>query len=191
MSSKQDRQGVRKASDVERKYNLGLIASTVRVIQQKGSPGSGLGNYYTKSEVDSLISSIEPSGDYRIVDGVTEWINPPMELDTEYRTTERLLGKPVYTKLVSQDISYRGADDMESGVPYSIEIPVSTPNFDRCIRFTGHTVGWLNIVIPEVKSYSYMVISAVTGSRIYVDVNNNSFADKTQLYIQFWYTKTE
>ena len=29
-----------------------------------------------------------------------EWINPPMELGTEYRTTERYLGKPVYVKAV-------------------------------------------------------------------------------------------
>ena len=29
-----------------------------------------------------------------------EWVNPPMELGTEYRTTERYLGKPVYCKLV-------------------------------------------------------------------------------------------
>lgn len=29
-----------------------------------------------------------------------EWVNPPMNLGTEYRTTERYLGKPVYVKLV-------------------------------------------------------------------------------------------
>lgn len=29
-----------------------------------------------------------------------EWVNPPMELGVEYRTTERYMGKPVYTKLV-------------------------------------------------------------------------------------------
>lgn len=29
-----------------------------------------------------------------------EWINPPMELGTEYRTTERYFGKPVYVKTV-------------------------------------------------------------------------------------------
>lgn len=29
-----------------------------------------------------------------------EWVNPPMELGTEYRTTERYLGKPVYVKKV-------------------------------------------------------------------------------------------
>lgn len=29
-----------------------------------------------------------------------EWVNPPLELDKEYRTTERYLGKVVYAKLV-------------------------------------------------------------------------------------------
>ena len=29
-----------------------------------------------------------------------EWVNPPMQLGVEYRTTERFLGKPVYVKVV-------------------------------------------------------------------------------------------
>ena len=29
-----------------------------------------------------------------------EWVNPPMDIGVEYRTTERYMGKPVYTKLV-------------------------------------------------------------------------------------------
>ena len=29
-----------------------------------------------------------------------EWVNPPMQLGGEYRTTERYLGKPVYVKIV-------------------------------------------------------------------------------------------
>lgn len=32
--------------------------------------------------------------------GDPEWINPPMELGVEYRTTERYLGKPLYKKLI-------------------------------------------------------------------------------------------
>ena len=32
--------------------------------------------------------------------GPWEWVNPPMVLGVEYRTTERYQGKPVYTKLV-------------------------------------------------------------------------------------------
>lgn len=38
------------------------------------------------------------------IDGVWgewEWVNPPMVVGTEYRTTERYLGKPVYVKVVN------------------------------------------------------------------------------------------
>lgn len=35
---------------------------------------------------------------FRTVDGVVEWLNPPMILDVEYRTVERWEGKPVYAK---------------------------------------------------------------------------------------------
>lgn len=37
---------------------------------------------------------------YRTVDGVAEWINPPMIPGEEYLTTERYKGKKVYTKLI-------------------------------------------------------------------------------------------
>lgn len=33
--------------------------------------------------------------------GAWEWVNPPMKLGVEYRTTERYQGKPVYVKLVN------------------------------------------------------------------------------------------
>jgi hypothetical protein len=39
--------------------------------------------------------------DYRIVNGVKEWVNPPMEPGVEYRTTELWNGKPVYTKVIN------------------------------------------------------------------------------------------
>lgn len=49
-------------------------------------------------------SSTHPGCFYNTLsDGTTEWINPPMVLDTEYRTTERYKGKPVYAKLVYLD----------------------------------------------------------------------------------------
>jgi len=35
---------------------------------------------------------------YRIVNNETEWINPPMMTNVEYRTTERYSGEPVYIK---------------------------------------------------------------------------------------------
>lgn len=43
--------------------------------------------------------------DYRIVNGVKEWVNPPMEPGVEYRTTELWNGKPVYRQLVVKSFS--------------------------------------------------------------------------------------
>lgn len=48
---------------------------------------------------DEFVESEDyPGCYYRTVDGVTEWINPPMVFDVEYPTAERLDGKAVYTK---------------------------------------------------------------------------------------------
>ena len=47
------------------------------------------------------IESTDHPGCYYVLNGsAVEWINPPMQLGVEYRTTERYNGKPVYVKLV-------------------------------------------------------------------------------------------
>ncbi len=53
----------------------------------------------------ALLATAEESTDhpgcyYRMVDGEQEWLNPPMEIETEYRTTERYLGKPVFARVL-------------------------------------------------------------------------------------------
>lgn len=53
----------------------------------------------------ALLATAEESTDhpgcyYRMVDGEREWLNPPMEIETEYRTTERYLGKPVFARVL-------------------------------------------------------------------------------------------
>ena len=53
-----------------------------------------------KTYVDKLAkeSTSYPGCFYRTVNGVPEWINPPMMSGTEYRTVERYHGKPVYVQ---------------------------------------------------------------------------------------------
>jgi hypothetical protein len=46
-------------------------------------------------------SSSHPGCFFRTSGNITEWLNPPMVVGTEYRTTERYNGKVVYTKSVS------------------------------------------------------------------------------------------
>ena len=57
---------------------------------------------HTAQEIDDGIgfeSTDYPGCYYRTVDGVIEWLNPPMVVGPEYRTTERYQGKPVYTMM--------------------------------------------------------------------------------------------
>ena len=56
-----------------------------------------------------------------------EWVNPPMQIGVEYRTTERYMGKPVYVKLVDFGALPNATQKMlEHGIqnisaPFSIE----------------------------------------------------------------------
>lgn len=59
------------------------------------------GHFKTRGGEDIYLMSANHFGCYyRKVDGVIEWVNPPMELGVEYRTTERHNGKVVYAKAV-------------------------------------------------------------------------------------------
>jgi hypothetical protein len=53
-------------------------------------------------------SSDHPGCFYRIVDGETEWWNPPMALGVEYRTTERWKEKAVWTVLIDCGLAKSG-----------------------------------------------------------------------------------
>lgn len=75
---------------------------------------------HTAQEIDDAIARAIPSTDhpgcyYRMIDGVTEWVNPPMMIGIEYRTTERYLGKPVYVKVVDFG---PGANNAEKSVEH-------------------------------------------------------------------------
>ena len=63
---------------------------------------------HTAQQIDDGIgfeSTDYPGCYYRTVDGVVEWLNPPMLPDAEYRTAERYHEKPVYV----QSINFSGA----------------------------------------------------------------------------------
>lgn len=100
--SKQDRQGVRTPSDVERKYNLGEIMQRVSELEK------GLGGAEEDRE--------HPGCYYRTVNGQREWWNPPMVLGEEYRTTERWRGLPVYRKYCYLGVTSAGSVTLDHGI---------------------------------------------------------------------------
>ncbi len=54
-----------------------------------------------------------------------EWINPPMQIGVEYRTTERYNGKPVYLKLVDCGAGPNNTRKTVSANTQNVETPIS------------------------------------------------------------------
>ena len=100
--------------------------------------------------------------------GPIEWVNPPMAVGVEYRTTERFQGKPVYVKtinmgnlpgnsvkqvnfqnrnVVDKIVSVTGQCTSDSGV--GISTPYHTgsgPNLETVIYIGAATIGTAQIV---------------------------------------------
>lgn len=80
----------------------------------------------TPAEVGSLPAiedSTYPGCYYRMVDGVQEWINPPMVLGEEYRTVERYNDLIVYIRACALDLSTSGSKYV--GIHYGLTNVVS------------------------------------------------------------------
>ena len=76
-------------------------------LQMDGNTITGLGSPVNDNDavpknyvMPAIESEAHPGCYYRTVDGVTEWINPPMAVGVEYRTTERYNNSPVYTAII-------------------------------------------------------------------------------------------
>lgn len=103
-----------------------------------------------------------------------EWINPPMALDTEYRTTERFNGMPVYCKTVS--ISFERQ--------MTTEIMHNIANITNIVRLIGTLTD--GTTLPYYKGSDRCFVMA-TKTHIIVDVNFNVSA--TSGYATIYYTK--
>ena len=117
-----------------------------------------------------------------------EWVNPRMELGTEYRTTERYLGKPVYCTL----IDCGAVPDVNTNKT----IGFSCPGISRIISWTGNVdIGGNTFALPY-----HEIGRKVNNASIYVFVNYTGITLRTDdqwfaanggtAQCTIWYTKT-
>lgn len=133
-------------------------------------------------KLPAIESADHPGCYYRIVDGVYEWLNPPLEVGAEYRTTERLNSKPVYTKSI--DCGYApntGVKFIDSGVQlYGVNIIFSVSGYTSAgtpipyyndsgqtidISFVNTSIGGvlLKSNYDATSSYCYAIIKYTKG----------------------------
>lgn len=95
--------------------------------------------------------------------GAWEWVNPPMQLGVEYRTTERFLDKPVYVKAVSTGALPSGG----SANIVSVATGIPTNTLDKLVRWSGSAPA-VDGSIPILPDYTGYKIKTYMSGYVYV-----------------------
>ena len=141
---------------------------------------SGLNATDVQEAIDKMVEEYEKM--------VEEYENPPMMLWEEYRTREKWMGKPVYTKLVS----YSPRTDIGTATGYhGFAITFSTPYFKDIIRYCGSVNMENGNVIPNINADGgYFGVNFMNGNGVALATNKKVIPANTTIYLQLWYTKT-
>ena len=110
---------------------------------------------------------------YRMNGAAKEWINPPMQLGVEYRTSERYNGKPVYAKAINFG---QAPNATYKDVSHGIE------NFSQLVSYTG-MMGGANLI--EASALDNIQINASN-----IRITTNSDVSANYVYLVLRYTKT-
>lgn len=113
--------------------------------------------------------------------GAWEYVNPPMALGVEYRTTERYLGKPVYVKAVD-------CGAVPSNTQKIISMGVS--GFITKIRCDAFATNSADVfTIPrKVNDTEVTVTLASSANNIYISSNTDTL-ENYNVYTIMYYTK--
>lgn len=132
------------------------------------------------SAMQGIESTDYPGCNYALNGSTVEWINPPMQLGVEYRTTERYLGKPVYVQLVNF-----GA--LGNATTKSVDVAIE--NTDK-IPVLGGTA--LEVpLIPGSYGGTISGISATrTSTKITISITTTTDLSWMQAEVLLGYTKT-
>lgn len=110
-----------------------------------------------------------------------EFLNPPLAVGVEYRTVERYLGLPVYTKI----ISYTTASPVANT---DITVPHGITGLNQFVRFAGRGGQY---TIPYFSSSgSYTALRAVNSTNLLFANYGNTGWGTTTWYLTLHYTKT-
>lgn len=119
----------------------------------------------------STIQTLYPNDDSmaelkrRKINGVWspwEWVNPPMELGYEYRTTERFMGKPVYRKAV--ELGRISEDDITE---WAMDSELDIFNMGSCVEVslvcdTGENITHYEEIESIIATSGALIVRSIT-----------------------------
>ena len=122
--------------------------------------------------------------------GIVEYLNPPMGLGIEYRTTERYLGKPVYVKTINMGNLPGNAVKQASFQSNNV--------VDKIVSVTGQCTSdsGVNLSLPyhagSGPNWNTVILVGATGAGTAQIVTfYEDFAGYTDAYVTVKYTKLE
>ncbi len=129
------------------------------------------------------IESVDAPGCYYVFNGSTvEWVNPPIQLGVEYRTTERYLGKSVYVQLMN----FGNAPAQGSMKT------VATPDNSENQQLVWAMLTYYGITFPKYKSdgtLSMYIYVAVGSARFQIYSPGEDRSANGVIYALVKYTK--
>lgn len=148
---------------------------------------SAAGNTCVQEAYDATDSNLHGTVLRRTVYGIGsgakiypwEWVNPPMVLGVEYRTTERYLGKPVYCKVV--DFGTAPNNDTKN-------VSLSGMNIDKVCGAIFHYYVISSDENGVMTSHPNFTGFLVSNSVIQIRTNTDK--TDTKFYVTIKYTKT-
>lgn len=108
------------------------------------------------------------------------WVNPPMEVGVEYKTTEKFNGNPVYTKLISHTFSNGVSGVANYNVPHGLSGTFYIIDVETC------TDGY---VFPYVTSGGTTAITSYGASALVLTNDRASWGSQRTWYFKIKYTK--
>lgn len=139
-------------------------------------------SFAAKAYIDRLLRIDEETGSiWRECDGATEWLNPPMVVDQEYRTYERWNGSPVYRKLIRYVF-----DDVHTSVKNAV--PHGITNLDKILKVESHTA---NRVFPYVWGGTSTAVTDYDETNLSLGVTALNWDTAREWFFEMWYTKME
>lgn len=110
-----------------------------------------------------------------------EWENPPVQLGVEYRTTERWLGNPVYTKLIDcGSLPDNGAEK---------QVQTNISGISHVIRCAGISSGGSTLPLDRDGYGTVSIMATPTEIILRAGTDNASLGSWLSAYCQIWYTK--
>lgn len=141
--------------------------------------GNSKTQYYTTSNVGTTVGY---DAVRYMIGGIWqpwEYVNPPMQLGVEYRTTERFMSRPVYTKLID-------CGQLSDGkiVNHGIE------NYQYTVRYQGYRSyqALPSIYNKNLDDSWSSYVAVVSATQIQFACGTSAAGGACQ--VQLWYTKT-